>query len=87
MGTRVEARGRGLASSLLRRVTDVCDRDQVGAWLESSNEANVPLYERHGFRVVEVVIIDTDKETGTGLLRVPLMWREPQPLSQPRAKL
>lgn len=43
---------RGLGSALLRHVTAVCDRDGVPAYLESSNPANIPLYERHGFRVL-----------------------------------
>jgi ribosomal protein S18 acetylase RimI-like enzyme len=41
--------GKGLGSALLRHATDICDRDGVPAYLESSNLANVPLYERHGF--------------------------------------
>jgi GNAT superfamily N-acetyltransferase len=41
--------GKGLGSVLLRHATDICDRDGMPAYLESSNLANVPLYERHGF--------------------------------------
>jgi hypothetical protein len=33
-------------------VTEQCDRERRLAYLESSNERNVPLYERHGFRVL-----------------------------------
>ena len=41
--------GKGLGSALLKHATDICDRDGMPAYLESSNLANVALYERHGF--------------------------------------
>ena len=37
---------------MLREVLDGADRDGVPAYLESSNERNLTLYERNGFRVV-----------------------------------
>jgi ribosomal protein S18 acetylase RimI-like enzyme len=71
VGTRPEGRGRGLASALVTVVTDRCDAEGVPAYLESSNPANVPLYERHGFSVTgEVSIVDGPT--------IPLMWRDPQ---------
>jgi ribosomal protein S18 acetylase RimI-like enzyme len=46
---------KGHGSALLRQVTAQCDRDHTPAYLESSNRANVPLYERHGFKVLDVI--------------------------------
>ena len=70
VGTRPESRGKGLASTLIKSVTDICDQEGIPAYLESSNPDNVSLYESHGFRVTgEVVIKDGPK--------VPLMWRDP----------
>lgn len=43
--------GKGLGSALLSHATDICDRDGVPAYLESSNPRNVPLYQRHGFEI------------------------------------
>jgi ribosomal protein S18 acetylase RimI-like enzyme len=41
--------GRGIGSALMRHALAACDRDRLPAYLESSNPANIPLYERHGF--------------------------------------
>ncbi|MGO9488481.1 MAG: GNAT family N-acetyltransferase [Solirubrobacteraceae bacterium] len=72
LGTDPPAQGRGLASAVLRGVLDQCDRDGVGAYLESSKESNIAFYSRHGFRVTEEI----------HLLRGPSMWkmwRDPRP--------
>jgi len=71
VGTRPEGRGRGLASRLIAVVTDRCDAEGIPAYLESSDPANVPLYERHGFAVTGEVDIE-------GGPTIPLMWREPR---------
>lgn len=43
--------GHGLGSALLRKTLAQVDEQGLPAYLESSNPANVPLYERHGFVV------------------------------------
>jgi ribosomal protein S18 acetylase RimI-like enzyme len=65
LGTDPAAQGRGLGSAVLRPVLEQCDRDQVGAYLESSKERNIDFYARHGFRVLGEV----------RLLRGPKMWK------------
>jgi ribosomal protein S18 acetylase RimI-like enzyme len=62
--------GQGVGAALLRPVLDRCDREGLGAYLESSNERNVPFYRRHGFREVREV------KTHLGP-RAWLMWRDP----------
>ena len=49
LGVDPRHQGTGVGSALLKHVTDICDRDGALAYLESSNLANVALYERHGF--------------------------------------
>jgi ribosomal protein S18 acetylase RimI-like enzyme len=44
--------GNGLGGALLAHTLARCDRDGAAAYLESSNPANIPLYERHGFKVL-----------------------------------
>jgi GNAT superfamily N-acetyltransferase len=71
LGTEPEAQGQGLGSAVLGGVLEQCDRDGVGAFLESSKERNIDFYARHGFRVREEI----------RLLRGPpmwSMWRDPR---------
>jgi len=43
--------GEGLGSLVLRKRLETCDAEGLHAYLESSNPANVPFYQRHGFEV------------------------------------
>lgn len=51
--------GRGIGAALLRHTLAQCDRDQLPAYLESSNPRNVSLYMQHGFEVVDTVQMGT----------------------------
>ena len=53
LGTHPDHQGRGYGSAALQPGLQRCDEDGVAAYLESSKEANLPFYERHGFRVLE----------------------------------
>jgi GNAT superfamily N-acetyltransferase len=66
LGTRRDRQGEGLGGQMLREVLTGADTDGVPAYLESSNERNLPLYERHGFRVIGEL-----KALGYG----PAIWR------------
>ena len=44
--------GKGIGSALLRHALALVDEKGLPAYLESSNPANVPLYQRHGFEVL-----------------------------------
>jgi ribosomal protein S18 acetylase RimI-like enzyme len=69
--------GQGVGATLLRPVLERCDAEGIGAYLESSNEKNLPFYRRHGFREV--------REIATHLgPRAWLMWREPKRGDGPR---
>ncbi len=75
LGARRDRQGQGLGTQMLREVLDRLDSDGVPAYLESSNERNLPLYERNGFRVVGEL-----EALGHGPT-IWRMWREPQPIA------
>jgi ribosomal protein S18 acetylase RimI-like enzyme len=66
----LDRQGRGIGSACARPILERADAEGMPAYLESSNVKNVPLYERHGFRVTDVV----DLPDGPSLW---LMWRDP----------
>lgn len=51
IGVEPRCQGKGYGSMLLARGLEACDRDHVAAYLEATNPANIPLYERFGFEV------------------------------------
>jgi GNAT superfamily N-acetyltransferase len=72
LGTRHDRQGEGLGSQLLHEVLAGADAGSLPAYLESSNERNLPLYQRNGFEVVgELPALGH----GPTIWR---MWREPQ---------
>ncbi|HWC35930.1 MAG TPA: GNAT family N-acetyltransferase [Mycobacteriales bacterium] len=72
LGARRSSQGHGHGSRLMAEVLATADANGVPAYLESSNARNVPLYERHGFKVVgEFQALDD----GPTIWR---MWRDPQ---------
>jgi ribosomal protein S18 acetylase RimI-like enzyme len=70
LGVEPEARGRGLASKLLRPILSDCDAHGVRAYLETSKDTNIPIYQRYGFQVTDVLEVPRGP-------RVYAMWREP----------
>jgi ribosomal protein S18 acetylase RimI-like enzyme len=65
LGTDPRHQRRGVGAALLAPILARCDADRVLAYLESSKRANVPFYERHGFRVVGELAIEGG----------PVIWR------------
>ena len=57
LGTDPSRQGEGIGSALLGPVLELCDRDNVPAYLESSKERNIAFYARHGFRVTGELVL------------------------------
>lgn len=57
LGTVPHAQRTGLASAILAPVLERCDRDRMPAYLESSKRENIPFYQKHGFEVVDELVI------------------------------
>jgi GNAT superfamily N-acetyltransferase len=71
LGTDPSAQGRGVGTALLGPGLELCDREGLPAYLESSKESNLAFYARFGFRVTEEVAMPG------GGPSVWLMWRDP----------
>lgn len=72
IGARREYQGQGIGSALLKAVLPRCDMQKMPAYLESSNEKNLPLYQRHGFEVFG------EETLGEGGPRMWFMLRQPR---------
>lgn len=72
LGTEPAHQGKGVGSALLKPILDRCDAELVPAYLESSKEANIAFYRRHGFEV-------RDELRFPGGPTVWPMWRDPRP--------
>lgn len=70
LGVDPARQGRGIGSACMRPILERCDAEGVPAYLESTNGRNVPLYERHGFWVTDVIDLPEGPSIWT-------MWREP----------
>ncbi|MEZ5502529.1 MAG: GNAT family N-acetyltransferase [Halioglobus sp.] len=70
IGCRHGAQGQGIGATLLKQGTTICDERGMPAYLECSNERNLPLYQRHGF---EVTAAEPVSKTGPTAW---FMWRE-----------
>lgn len=72
LGARPDQRGKGIGMALLADGLSRIDAEGAAAYLESSNSANVPRYEKHGFREIGGF------ERPGGGFSATTMWREPQ---------
>jgi ribosomal protein S18 acetylase RimI-like enzyme len=69
LATDAGRQGQGIGAANMRPVLSLADSEGVPCYLESSNERNVPLYERNGFETTQIVTIGDDGPP------VWLMWR------------
>jgi ribosomal protein S18 acetylase RimI-like enzyme len=73
LGTACDHQGKGVGAALLQEILERCDAEGIPAYLESSKEANIAYYRRHGFEVTGEV------DFPGGGPRIWPMWRDPQP--------
>lgn len=72
IGTRPPHQRKGIGSSLLIPILRQCDESLLPAYLESSNETNIPFYENYGFRVTGELAVPGGP-TLWAMLREPLV--------------
>jgi len=70
IGVDAAKQGQGLGAAMLKYTLQRCDDDGVVAYLESSNPANVSLYQRHGFEVMGEILVGNPQPL-TPMIRQP----------------
>ena len=65
----MQAKGR--AAKLLQPILEICDKEETGAYLESTNPRNLSFYYRLGFETQKELSLDGGKAALT------CMWRDP----------
>ncbi len=70
IGVEPNAQGKGLGGALMRHAVVRCDKEEVPAYLQSTNPRNISLYERHGFEVMGEVQVGAGPHV-TPMLRRP----------------
>jgi GNAT superfamily N-acetyltransferase len=72
IGSDPDVRGKGVGHVLMQSRLDRCDAEHAPAYLESSNPANVPYYQRFGFEATGEITLP---DGGPSLIP---MWRRPR---------
>lgn len=70
IGSEPALRGKGFGHALMRSRLDRCDAEHLPAYLESTNPANLPYYERFGFEVTGEIKLPFDGPS------IWSMWRQ-----------
>lgn len=73
VGTRPSAQGKGYCRKAITHVTNMADAQKRPCYLESSNEINVKIYGRMGFKVKKRVHLQRAEEN----IELDIMVREP----------
>ncbi len=72
LGVHPDHQGKGLGSKLLDHTLSHIDELNASAYLESSKATNIPLYESHGFKVIDKFSFRDEGPTEW------FMWRDPK---------
>lgn len=67
LGTRADARGRGLFSAIVRRYQEIASREELPILLEAMTESCMRLHLKLGWEVVEEMIIGKGKASADGM--------------------
>jgi GNAT superfamily N-acetyltransferase len=63
--------GRGIGSSMMAPILAQADTQGVPCWLDTHQDQNVRLYERHGFRIAERTVPRGHEIPVYGMIRPP----------------
>jgi ribosomal protein S18 acetylase RimI-like enzyme len=72
LGVEPSCQGRGLGSRLIRAMTERADAEGLRCYLDTFQPRNVPLYQKHGFKIMIEEVETNSGIRGWGFLREPL---------------
>ncbi len=58
IGVSSQAQGKGLGSQIMDAIKEECDREGFSLYLETEKEDNLAFYQKHGFAVLEKIVLD-----------------------------
>jgi ribosomal protein S18 acetylase RimI-like enzyme len=68
VGTRLDCRGRGLASALIRHHQSQATEANIPIWLEATTAKSRDIYAKLGFEVVEEIVLGKGRVGSDGLV-------------------
>jgi GNAT superfamily N-acetyltransferase len=71
LGVEPSRQGQGLGSSLIRPMLERADADGLPCYLDTFQPRNVPLYQKHGFKITVEEVEPNSGVRGWGFLREP----------------
>lgn len=83
IGTKPSGRGKGYCRKLIEHVTRAADDEGRAVYLESSNEANPPIYRKFGFVDRRTIHLQRSEQN----VMLDIMVREPVPGEKTKAGL
>jgi hypothetical protein len=83
VATRMDSRGRGLCSTIMRKYQEIASRDLLPIWLEATTETSMNLYLKLGWEVIDAIVLGKGKagadgaqcKDGGGLKVWGMIWR------------
>lgn len=66
-GTRLDSRGQGMCSAIMKRYQDMASRDKIPIWLEATTAKSMRLYSKLGWEIVDEIVLGKGKANADGL--------------------
>ena len=66
VGTRLDSRGRGLCSAIMKEYQMIASRERLPIWLEATTAKSMRLYKKLGWEIVDEIVLGKGKASADG---------------------